>query len=150
MPTREKPLRESTVQREAYFTDFAAKARKAAPGTVIMVTGGFRTRVGMAAAVQTGACDLIGVARPTAIEPGLPRDKMLNPKVSDEEAVVLETKMGRGSWIAKLPIIGLGMESVSIPIANIGTREGYLLTVFRCGMRCRLRGLQLGRCRIQL
>lgn len=123
MPSREKPLRESTVQREAYFTDFAAKARNAAPETVIMVTGGFRTRVGMAQAIQVGACDLVGVARPTAIEPGLPREKMLNPKVSDEEAVVVETKIGRGSWIRKIPIIGLGMESVSILIANIETRE---------------------------
>lgn len=120
MPSREKPLRESTVRREAYFTDFAAKAREAAPGTVIMVTGGFRSRVGMATAVQEGACDLIGVARPTALEPGLPREKMLNPKVSDEDAVVVETRIGRGgSWFKSLPIIGIGMESVSILIPGV-------------------------------
>lgn len=112
--SREKPLRESTTLREAYFTDFAAKARKAAPRTIIIVTGGFRTRVGMAAAVQEGACDLVGVARPTALEPGLPREKILNRKVRDEDAVVVEIKIGRGSWFRRLPIVGLGMESVSV------------------------------------
>lgn len=111
--SREKPLRESTRLREAYFTEFAAKARKAAPETVVMVTGGFRTRVGMAAAVDGGACDLVGLARPTALEPALPREKMLNAEVGDEEAVVVETVIGGGGWYRSIPIIGLGTESVS-------------------------------------
>lgn len=111
-------LRESTIRREAYFTEFAAKARKAAPGTVIMVTGGFRTRVGMASAVQQGACDLIGIARPAALEPRFPIEKILNPKVSDEEAVAVKTKIESG-WLKNIPIIGLGAESVSIQILRI-------------------------------
>jgi len=38
-----------------------------------MVTGGFRTLAGMADAVRSGAVDLVGLARPMAIEPDLPR-----------------------------------------------------------------------------
>ena len=34
-----------------------------------MVTGGFRTAVGMNAALESGACDFIGMARPFAVEP---------------------------------------------------------------------------------
>ena len=38
----------------------------------LMVTGGFRTRQGMDNALQSGACDLIGIARPLAVETDAP------------------------------------------------------------------------------
>ena len=59
----------STLAREAYFLDFAAKAREAAPGVTLMVTGGFRTVNGMNAALASGALDIVGLARLLAIEP---------------------------------------------------------------------------------
>jgi 2,4-dienoyl-CoA reductase-like NADH-dependent reductase (Old Yellow Enzyme family) len=62
---------ESTVQREAYFLEFAEKARDAVR-VPFMLTGGFRTSERMANAVTSGAVDLIGLARPLAIEPDLP------------------------------------------------------------------------------
>lgn len=65
------PVRESTRRREAYFLDFAEKVR-ARVGTPLMLTGGFRTAEGMASALGGGAVDLIGIARPLAIEPDLP------------------------------------------------------------------------------
>ena len=61
------PQKESTIRREAYFLEFAEKVRKEVK-TTLMVTGGFRTRAGMDAALQSGACDLIGIARPLAVE----------------------------------------------------------------------------------
>ena len=39
-----------------------------------MLTGGFRTPAGMAAALDSGAIDLVGLARPLALQPGLARD----------------------------------------------------------------------------
>jgi len=63
--------KESTRQREAYFLEFAEKARVAVT-VPLMVTGGFRTLRGMAEAVRSGAVDLVGLARPLAIEPDLP------------------------------------------------------------------------------
>ncbi len=59
--------KESTKQREAYFLEFAEKVRQEVK-TTLMVTGGFRTQTGMNAALQSGACDLIGLARPLAVE----------------------------------------------------------------------------------
>jgi 2,4-dienoyl-CoA reductase-like NADH-dependent reductase (Old Yellow Enzyme family) len=64
-------LRASTAAREAYFVDYA-KAVKARARMPVMATGGFRTAEGMNAALQTGACDLIGLARPLCIRPDAP------------------------------------------------------------------------------
>ena len=65
------PERDSTRQREAYFLDFAEKAR-AAVKTPLAVTGGFRSAQGMAQAISSGAVDLVGMARALAVEPDLP------------------------------------------------------------------------------
>lgn len=59
--------KESTIKREAYFLEFSEKVRSEVK-TALMVTGGFRTRAGMDAALASGACDLIGIARPLAVE----------------------------------------------------------------------------------
>ena len=60
----------STVAREAYFLDFAEKIRKEVKCN-LMVTGGFRTVEGMNAALNSGACDFVGIARPFAVETDL-------------------------------------------------------------------------------
>ncbi len=66
----QKPVKESTRQREAYFLEFAEQLRSQVD-TTLMVTGGFRTGTGMAAAVESGACDMIGLGRPLCVEPDL-------------------------------------------------------------------------------
>lgn len=58
----------STIAREAYFLDFAENIRKQIK-CHLMVTGGFRTAEGMNAALDSGACEFIGIARPLAVEP---------------------------------------------------------------------------------
>lgn len=62
---------ESTRQREAYFLDFAANVQAAAT-MPLMVTGGFRTRKGMEAALAVGELDLVGLGRPLIVDPDLP------------------------------------------------------------------------------
>ncbi len=64
-------IKESTRAREAYFLEFAEKAR-AAVKVPLMLTGGFRTLEGMASALESGAIDFVGLARPLAVEPDLP------------------------------------------------------------------------------
>lgn len=68
---RQAPVKDSTRRREAYFLEFAEKAR-AAVKTPLVVTGGFRSLAGMAEAIGGGAVDFVGVARSVAIEPELP------------------------------------------------------------------------------
>jgi 2,4-dienoyl-CoA reductase-like NADH-dependent reductase (Old Yellow Enzyme family) len=62
----------STRKREAYFLDFAQKARPLST-VPLMVTGGFRTAAGMNQAVADDAVDLIGLARPMLLEPDFPQ-----------------------------------------------------------------------------
>ena len=65
-------VRASTQVREAYFLDYAAAIRRVAT-MPLMVTGGFRTRAGMEAALASGDTDLIGIARPFCTHPGVAR-----------------------------------------------------------------------------
>jgi 2,4-dienoyl-CoA reductase-like NADH-dependent reductase (Old Yellow Enzyme family) len=62
--------RASTREREAYFLDYAAKARQAGD-VALMVTGGFATAEGMAEALRSGALDVIGLGRPLTVDPRL-------------------------------------------------------------------------------
>jgi 2,4-dienoyl-CoA reductase-like NADH-dependent reductase (Old Yellow Enzyme family) len=66
------PQRESTSAREAYFLEFAERFAQEV-SVPLMLTGGFRTRQGMNDAVDSGAVDVVGLARPITYEPDLPQ-----------------------------------------------------------------------------
>lgn len=63
--------RESTVRREAYFLEYAQLIKRAAT-VPVMLTGGFRSKAAMEAALQDGTCDVIGLGRPMCVETDLP------------------------------------------------------------------------------
>lgn len=54
-----------------YFVDFAQRARTITDAP-LMVTGGFKNRSEAAAAVASGAADVVGLARPMALDAELP------------------------------------------------------------------------------
>jgi 2,4-dienoyl-CoA reductase-like NADH-dependent reductase (Old Yellow Enzyme family) len=62
---------DSTVKREAYFMDYAEQIRKVSK-VPLMVTGGFRSRAAMEAALASGAVDVVGLGRPMCVETDLP------------------------------------------------------------------------------
>src|SRR5690625_35511 len=72
MQAKRNQQKASTQAREAYFMDFAERARKATD-TPLVVTGGFRTAQGMQAALHSNAIDLIGLGRLRAVEPDAPK-----------------------------------------------------------------------------
>jgi 2,4-dienoyl-CoA reductase-like NADH-dependent reductase (Old Yellow Enzyme family) len=67
----DEPAAASTRAREAFFLDFAERVRSRTR-IPLMVTGGFRSSQGMNDALSAGAIDLVGLARPLAVEPDLP------------------------------------------------------------------------------
>jgi 2,4-dienoyl-CoA reductase-like NADH-dependent reductase (Old Yellow Enzyme family) len=68
-------MKPSSQKREAYFLAYAEKVRKLID-TPLVVTGGFRSADGMITALQSGATDFIGLARPLAVDPQLPHKLM--------------------------------------------------------------------------
>lgn len=77
---------------EAYFLSYAEKIRDRIQ-TPLMITGGFRTADGMTAAVAENRIDLVGLARPMAIDPALP-DKIFSgaPYVSSVKPLTTGVK----------------------------------------------------------
>ena len=72
-PSRSIKRKESTIAREAFFLDYAEKIRENV-SIPLMVTGGFRTREGMNNALESGVCDVIGIARPLCGDPNSASD----------------------------------------------------------------------------
>lgn len=66
-----QPQRASTVAREAYFLEFAEEFSRSL-SLPIMLTGGFRSRESMVGAVTDGAVDIVGLARPIALDADFP------------------------------------------------------------------------------
>lgn len=75
--------RNSTREREAYFFEYAEKVRKLVD-VPLAVTGGFRSAAGMTGALQSGAIDMAGIARPLALHPDLPDQLIENPEKTVE------------------------------------------------------------------
>lgn len=70
----------STAAREAYFLEFAERAREITD-IPLMVTGGLRSAAAMAEALSEGI-DVVGVGRPVCLEPDLPK------RLIDDESTV--------------------------------------------------------------
>jgi 2,4-dienoyl-CoA reductase-like NADH-dependent reductase (Old Yellow Enzyme family) len=90
------PLRPSTRAREAYFLEYASAIRKVAR-MPMMVTGGFRSREAMEAALGSGDCDMVGLGRPLCWQPDFPR-RLLAREVDRIERVEDRLKFAERGW----------------------------------------------------
>ncbi|KAH8194281.1 hypothetical protein TruAng_011554 [Truncatella angustata] len=104
----EKPKSERTKAREAFFLEFAHAIRREVPDVPLMVTGGFRTRQGLEAAVREGGCDLAGIGRPATINAVLPKEVIFNSAVKDEDATFNVKKIQPPWLMTKLGPKALG------------------------------------------
>jgi 2,4-dienoyl-CoA reductase-like NADH-dependent reductase (Old Yellow Enzyme family) len=83
---------QTTLEREAYFMDFAVQVRKAV-SVPLVLTGGFKTYQGMANALASGDVDMVGLARLLAIEPDAAL-KILEGKDPDHKVQKIKTGLG--------------------------------------------------------
>ncbi|MBL8609026.1 MAG: NADH:flavin oxidoreductase/NADH oxidase family protein [Myxococcales bacterium] len=102
---------ERTRAREAYFLDFAARAR-AATSLPIMLTGGFRSRAVMEEALTSGAVDLVGVARPLAFDPNLPK-KLLAGEVDRATAPPVRARVRAFQPLAEVAWFAAQMQRIA-------------------------------------
>lgn len=135
----------STAAREAYFLPFAEKIRKAVR-VPLMLTGGFRSSAAMNAAVESGTVDIIGIARPLAMEPDLANRLMKDPNARAElkpvkTGIAAVDKMGMleiGYYSLQLKRIGEGKAPdpglsplLAIPLLGFNYTSGILGRLFR-------------------
>lgn len=100
---------QSTLDREAYFLEYAKTARAVAGNIPLAVTGGFRTKAAMAEAVGSAACDVIGLGRPTATAP-------------DAASLILDLDQER----LHAAQVRVGLRPVMSKLMNLKTIDGFL------------------------
>ena len=96
-------VKESTLKREAYFLDYIEKVRELVD-TPLVLTGGFRSSSAMQSALDSGATDLIGLARTTAVDPDFP-NKLIADASHKQELRILTTGVKGVDKIAMLDIV---------------------------------------------
>jgi 2,4-dienoyl-CoA reductase-like NADH-dependent reductase (Old Yellow Enzyme family) len=117
-------LRPSTRAREAYFLEYANAVRKVAR-MPLMVTGGFRTRAGMEAALGEGDCDMVGLGRPLCWQPDVPR-RLLAREVEGIERVEDRLKLRDRGWLSPTsPIVAFKM------LNTFGAMSWFYCQIFR-------------------
>lgn len=115
MGTGEQPAaRRSTREREAYFMEYARRIREVT-NVPILLTGGMRTAATMAAAVADGAIDAVGLGRPMAVDPDLPRKLLAGAERAEVVRVrsrlrIIDNMLQIYWYQAQLHRMGLGHE----------------------------------------
>ena len=104
-------VRSTTVAREAYFMGYAKSIRNAT-SIPLMVTGGFRSRNAMDAALDEGNVDIIGIGRPLCVDTDAPNQLLAG---SDSMAIAYEqqikpSKAGLGWFCLNIIRIADGLE----------------------------------------
>lgn len=135
---------ESTQAREAFFLEYA-EAVRSRTSLPIMLTGGFRSGAAMSAALESGAVDVAGLARPLAVEPDLPRRLLVDPSAA-ARVVSLSTGsasvdgMVVGVWYGRqLVRMGQGLEP-AMKLSRVAAVGFYLADHLRTVSR-RLTGV---------
>jgi 2,4-dienoyl-CoA reductase-like NADH-dependent reductase (Old Yellow Enzyme family) len=120
-------VRPSTRAREAYFLDYAAAIRRVAR-MPLMVTGGFRTRAGMTAALGAdgqGDCDVVGLGRPLCWNPAFARELLAGAVdgVADMDA---RLRLRERGWLSPQ-----GTTIVARALNAFGAQSWYYCQLFR-------------------
>ena len=98
--SEERAQRASTRAREAYFLEYAQQIR-AATTVPLMLTGGLRSAAAMSEAIESGAIDVIGIARPMTYEPELPA-RLLSGEQAAATPIEVRTRVRRITDLAQV------------------------------------------------
>ena len=129
--------KKSTVQREAYFLDYAEKVRSLVD-TPLVVTGGFRSAKAMQEALNSGATDFIGIARTTCVDPDFP-NKLIANENHQQQLKVLTTGKPAIDKMAMLEITWYEAQLARMakgkkPKANLSEWSVFFGTLFNAGI----------------
>lgn len=103
-----------TSIREGFFLETSRRVRDRFPHLILIVTGGFRSQEGVNRALESGACDAVGLGRPAVKFPDLPNTFMFDGTLADNGARFdVESAPVPGWLAAKIRSVGAGAETVS-------------------------------------
>ncbi|OUS27032.1 NADH:flavin oxidoreductase [Gammaproteobacteria bacterium 45_16_T64] len=114
--TSDAPRRESTIQREAYFLDYAKTIRSAIK-TPLAVTGGFRSAATMTEALLSEEVDIVGLARPFCYEPDLTQ-KLIDGDIDHLPAYENTLQLGNGK-------LGVNSPSKMMKLLNVQAQVAW-------------------------
>ncbi|MDT0618922.1 NADH:flavin oxidoreductase/NADH oxidase family protein [Salinisphaera sp. P385] len=114
--TADPDAKASTREREAYFMEYAKKVREVAT-MPIMVTGGFRSRQVMEAALASGDADVLGIGRPLVTDPHFVK-RLFEGTVDEAEKQELKLNIGGG-------FLGPASRSVTLKFMNVFGQMGW-------------------------
>lgn len=97
-------VRQSTRMREAYFVDFA-QAMQDVVSVPLLVTGGFRRRDVMEQAIESGAADLVGLARPMCVDTDAPARLLAGADELGRYENELSLLPGGLSFLERIPLV---------------------------------------------
>lgn len=117
-PELSKASGSTTEEMTPYFADYAAKVKAQYADLPIFTSGGFRSREHIESALSTAKCDAVGVVRPAAVRPDLPRSIILNTDVPDEKAT-FDSPRVEAPWLVKqvgVTALNVHMDNVSVQL----------------------------------
>ena len=99
--------------RDAFFLRASQEIRNKFPDLILILTGGFRSRTAVNAAIESGACSAVGIGRPAVKYPDLPKKIIFNKEGLANQLDRFDVEAAPSSgWIAtKIRSVGAGAES---------------------------------------
>lgn len=140
------------IAREAFFQSFASEARALllalpaaslpSPAPAIMVTGGFRTRAGMAQALISDSTDFVGLGRPACADPALPKT-LLDKSIAEARSPKYSVKGSPLLRFVPFGLIGPGISTIfhTMLLAQVakGEKPDYHMTLLEGAWRVWIR-----------
>jgi len=100
----EQKVARSTLEREAYFVDFAV-AMQEKVSIPLMVTGGFRKRATMEQVIESGSADLVGIGRPMCVDTHAPNKLFAGLDELNRYEANLSLLPAWLSFLSRIPLI---------------------------------------------
>lgn len=96
--------------------DFAKVIASKFTDIPLILTGGFRRRESIEKAVADGTCSMVGIVRPAAVNPLLPKTVIFNREVGDSDATLYSPRI-EAPWLIRQ----MGIAALNVHIDNVSS-----------------------------
>lgn len=101
-----------------FFPSFAKLIMSGFPETLVIVTGGFRDRTSIEAALSGAWRDMVGMVGPAVVNPHLPGAVIFNPEVRLKNATLYSPRI-EAPWFVR----NVGVTALNVHMDNVGAPQ---------------------------